>query len=256
MADNKQTSGSRCHLLSLPAELRLHIYDFYFERRTPTMIYDGKFSITRGTPLDLIEEGEIRHSAALLRTCRTIAAEAQPLLLKNSQVWLFAEEPNRLVATDEGWRTYGKLEEREILSQLSRVRQWDLRCIFTSPRSGFQHTPELLNSLGWLEDVKQLKIKVFVCSPPNDAAYRKRVLEALDCLGKIRCKGFISITRGCDGFEEDYKDFVQKLGATEVPLFPDNASDSDTSEGDDHSEDDGSEEDDHSETDDEDGGDT
>ncbi|KAK3698227.1 hypothetical protein LTR37_017052 [Vermiconidia calcicola] len=238
MADDSQATGTRCRLLALPAELRLYIYDFYFEQRTVGMIYDGKLWITRGTPLDPIEEGgqcEIKHGTALLRTCRTITTEAQSLLVKNTQVRLFASEPNELVATDGGWKSYGNLEQCKILSQVSRVHQLDLHWVFTSPCSAFQQTPELLKGLGWLEDVKHLKISIFVSSPPNGGAYRKHVLKALDCLGKIRCRGSITITQDGDGYEE----------GTEVPVSDsDDTSDSDNSGGGDHSdEDDGDDED-------------
>jgi hypothetical protein len=81
-------SEMRCHLLELPPELRLHIYEAYFGE-TRSCYVDNSYDRTTGAT-----EWETRWriggdtGSAMLRTCRKIHAEAYPILLERTKLYI------------------------------------------------------------------------------------------------------------------------------------------------------------------------
>jgi hypothetical protein len=76
-----------CHLLELPTELRLGIYEFIFETDYECLIglHGGRTPIAKGLMLSSNNCGPIPlRLAALLRTCRTVLDEALPILYQQT----------------------------------------------------------------------------------------------------------------------------------------------------------------------------
>lgn len=89
---NVDSNGSdiRCHFLALPPELRLCIYDFHFEQKSLAICCDPEVQLSWTYAPENNERSGGGNATALLQTCRTVCEEAQPVLLGNTRVVVYA----------------------------------------------------------------------------------------------------------------------------------------------------------------------
>ncbi|KAK4896817.1 hypothetical protein LTR27_005414 [Elasticomyces elasticus] len=84
----------KCHLLELPPELRLLIYDFVYARDFKHVITIDSIMVV-SVKLFSNDVGRFGHFAALLRTCTLIRHEAEPVLFEASPFDIYIEgEPH------------------------------------------------------------------------------------------------------------------------------------------------------------------
>lgn len=76
----------RCHLLRIPPELRLRIYDYYFGETKPCTVYAWP-DVDIEWKHDSKDQADARGSQ-LLFTCKTISHEARPVLLASTELML------------------------------------------------------------------------------------------------------------------------------------------------------------------------
>ncbi|KAK5711291.1 hypothetical protein LTR15_012581 [Elasticomyces elasticus] len=149
-----ETSPSICHLLDLPPELHLLIYEAYFGSTKMRELYLGW-----GQKLELLynkcNHGYNPNIAALLRSCKRIHDEALPVHDANNVPllvhcrWGFRSHPNR---------TTKLLDQHQLhfLKQVSTVQAtlWGSDPFY--PSSVLRSMQEICESLGWGKDMKSI----------------------------------------------------------------------------------------------------
>ncbi|KAK3704162.1 hypothetical protein LTR37_014002 [Vermiconidia calcicola] len=211
-------SDTRCHFLALPPELRLSIYDSYYEERSLAIRCDGEVQLSWTYAPENDERSEGGKATALLWTCRTVSEEAQPVLLGNTRMVVYAFD---LWDSRGHWQSFGSIENCSFLKSFLSARSWDIRCYPEQRRHScteLKWTAELLESLDWLKGVKELVIRLGQCwaFPPG----RDILEEALECLQSIECEGAITLVETEVELKEQYEEIVRALGASKVPLPP------------------------------------
>ncbi|TKA32772.1 hypothetical protein B0A50_00997 [Salinomyces thailandicus] len=106
-----------CHLMSLPPELRLHVYEHVLSQS------DG---LPRFTTLAVVDEVYLEERAAyaadlarLTRTCREICNEAMPILLHQCNVDFFVEDGDDRMSYGDGSPSLGRLDEGRLMDEMT-----------------------------------------------------------------------------------------------------------------------------------------
>jgi hypothetical protein len=127
---------TRCYLLELPPELRLHTYEYVFAgaKVRCALLRDGEnFEFPLGPPID-------RGITALLRCCRQVLTESQPVLYRQIQFKIL------------------------IRGRLGQCKE--------EVESEFRKTAEFLVPL-----MHTIEIHAFVCMPNTSSAQLKMILD-------------------------------------------------------------------------------
>ena len=209
---DSNASDTRCHLLSLPPELRLRIYEFHFEQRSLTIYCHGRVQLSLTYAPENNEKPGRANATALLLTCRTIWEEAQPVLLAKTRMVMYID---LLYYNGLDWKSFGVIEDCNFLKSFLSARSWEIRCFLgkgphwrgTEPKC----TAELLESLHWLKGVKELVIRL-----GRRAALwgtQRQMNEAVECLKRIKCEGAIALIETEVELKEEYNEIVRALGA-------------------------------------------
>ena len=198
MSDNLDAQpGGR--LLKLPSEIRLLIYEYVF---TPC-----KVDIHAPRPNSWVDADDVRAKPAglaLIKTCRTIYAEALPVLYQHTEFHIkFAcSGPDLYMMQIGKHRVYARLlqdMQGRVRSLLGMARKVSLSILFTdsgvwkaSERAWFHHLIYELARLGDAPQLKQLHItfEADENSGPTRhdyAAVRREFDYVLGVLGVIEC---------------------------------------------------------------------
>ncbi|KAK4954523.1 hypothetical protein LTR10_007954 [Elasticomyces elasticus] len=115
-------ASQRCHLLELPPELRLLIYEFlYASDYKHNIVVDGALVVfTLAKPIF----GRIfQHFAALLRTCTLIHNEAEPILYEATAFDMYIQ--SELLSVERSRK--GKLHTCKFFGHIMNIRKLKIR---------------------------------------------------------------------------------------------------------------------------------
>ncbi|KAK5691865.1 hypothetical protein LTR97_011036 [Elasticomyces elasticus] len=79
--------SKRCHLLELPAELRVRIYESVYDQDkvVDLYIFNKQGTVLRAESSDPTRDQTMRHLPSLLKTCTLLSREANPVLYQSLQ---------------------------------------------------------------------------------------------------------------------------------------------------------------------------
>ncbi|KAK4894675.1 hypothetical protein LTR27_007063 [Elasticomyces elasticus] len=81
-------NSKRCHLLELPAELRVRIYESVYDQDkvVDLYIFNKQGTVLRAETGDPTRDQAMRHLPSLLKTCTLLSREANPVLYQSLQL--------------------------------------------------------------------------------------------------------------------------------------------------------------------------
>lgn len=203
MSDNLDAQpGGR--LLKLPSELRLLIYEYVFP--------PCKVDIHAPRPNSWVDADDVRAKPAglaLLKTCRTIYAEALPVLYEHTEFYVkFAcSGPDLYMMQIGKHQVYARLlqdMQGRVRSLLGTARKVSLSMLFTdsgawkaSEKAWFRYLIYELARLGDAPQLKQLHITFEAdensgLTRHDYAAVRKEFEYVLGVLGVIDCRAVVT----------------------------------------------------------------
>jgi hypothetical protein len=151
-----QTTSARpkakCHLLDLPSELRLTIYDHLLEDTRPEVCISGKKVF--------VWRGNSPEKTNILATCQKINKEVQPVLYRHAQVRVFVGFPlEKLNSSGNGkWMRWGSMRN-DRCRFLHKVE--NMHMIIYLSVSFDNKTPDLaafIHCIGRINKLRHLKI--------------------------------------------------------------------------------------------------
>ncbi|KAK4540685.1 hypothetical protein LTR36_009016 [Oleoguttula mirabilis] len=213
-----------CHLLRMPPELRLRIYDFYFgEEKACIVVWDEddvKVRWQRDQTSTANESG-----SGLLRTCKTVHVEALPVLHAQCNLSILCNGDchyyNHEKKNDTTFTAVRELDQHQqcgFLASIAKAEVWlCFECAYVRVED-MRTAPQLFTAMKHGQNTTQLTINMSV----------KHVEEQLapitELLGRLRCEDTVCLgsheapETGWYISEEDYRVLLRAANAN-VPRF-------------------------------------
>lgn len=149
LTDKRDT---RCHLLCLPPELRLCIYDHYFGSKKSCYVTWTNMVNGISTHWDNDHKQPLRNTSGsvILRTCKAIHAEALPVMLASSSLHIdTGYRTSNLFCRESCWTTARVHNSDDDLSFLSNLPNVQLRLHLDGwlPDDEFEHQATLFKAM-------------------------------------------------------------------------------------------------------------
>lgn len=201
------TDDQKCHLMELPPEIRLFIYDQYFGKTEPyyaTITYDGgrcrAYRRLRrpASPLPTGYDRSFDMNDALLKTCRLIRQEAEPVMFQKikgvccihyEQCRQAHNSRSRKGTELRSWKdVFGSCPGEATIkaTEIKDLKQWKDLTIVVGMQRSIGHLPEqlgrLLKGLDWCASFQQLTLMLLLPSDGVPSKSINAVMEVLKCI--------------------------------------------------------------------------
>ncbi|KAK3698228.1 hypothetical protein LTR37_017053 [Vermiconidia calcicola] len=208
-------SDKRCLLLSIPPELRLRIYDFYFHDSMAAIAYNGEVWRKWMLPSSQLDQTNEKRGTAILQTCRQVYREAQPVLYENTKICIHSPTSCIQYPISVTWKRKGSVGDCGFLKHI-RVIAIDWWMFSMQDRHDIARLAAILESVGCCERSKNLRVEL-VLDWAHSASLQRCLPETMELLKRIRCKGRrVNMRKSGVGFEAEWEDLVRALGANKL----------------------------------------
>lgn len=182
----KVLENTQCHILRIPPELRLRIYDYYFGDEKTCMVEWGDEIIVKwqrdqaGTAND--------SGSSLLRTCKTICIEASPVLYATCTLSIDCDICACDYKDETKHTAKRELDNKDQCDFLASIRKADMVLCFDGGQSEIDRMQLVFETMDQGTHLKYLYIAIVATDPDPIVHFSAviRLLQGLRCGGLVR----------------------------------------------------------------------